>query len=83
MNCLCESDLYISVGGALAWIIIEDGDHPASSRGCVPHGCCGGGGGGSGRGGGGGGGTSSLAGSCQLTERGKQYSLTSDQRSNT
>lgn len=41
-KCLCESDLYVCVGGTLTWIIIKDGDHPASSWGRVPHSCGGG-----------------------------------------
>ena len=33
---MCKFDLYVSVGGALPWIIIKDGDHPASFWGQVP-----------------------------------------------
>lgn len=52
--CVCPSDLYVSVGGALSRIIIKDGNHPASSWGRVTH-----------SGGGGG-----LAGICQSNREG-------------
>lgn len=52
-KCMCKSDLYVIVGGALTWIIIKDGDHPASSWGQAPHSC------------GGSSGGRSLAGICQ------------------
>lgn len=38
---VCKPDLYVSVGGAFSWIIVKDGDHPASSWGWVPHSCSG------------------------------------------
>lgn len=38
-KCMCKSDLYVIVGGALTWIIIKDGNHPACSWGHAPHSC--------------------------------------------
>lgn len=60
--CMCKSDLYVCVGGALPWIIIKDGDHSSSSWGWVCHRC---------DGGGGGGGSGSLAGIWQPNRKGQ------------